>query len=123
MRSLWMLAGDRHYVQTISGSPRNAGVCGWPGLMPVHGVLRRLGRESTSTDFPTTSGSFQTTPRGNGDAFVSKIGSGPPACEVTALLPGPPTQLQVAIHADRGLSSVLTTQATNTTVAVAPFAQ
>jgi hypothetical protein len=91
------------------------------------GAAYVTGRTS-SPDFPTTPGVIQ--PRcnncGNGfdtpsDVFVTKVEPGPPACHVAALLPGPPAQLRVAVHADRGLTSVVVTQATNANVSLSPF--
>jgi len=52
---------------------------------------------------------------------VTKVAPGSPACAIEALLPGPPTQLQVLIHADRGLSGLLVTQASNATVTLPSF--
>jgi hypothetical protein len=75
-----------------------------------------------TADFPTTPGAFQRTFGGGvADAFVAKISPGPPACEGAALLPGPPAQLRVLVHADRGLASLATTEASNASVALPSF--
>src|SRR5262249_43205119 len=80
-----------------------------------------------SIDFPTTPGAFQRTltsslRTGSLDNFVSKLALGPPACLITHLTGGPPAQLQVAVHADRGLSALAVTGATNATLALPTFA-
>jgi hypothetical protein len=78
-----------------------------------------------SADFPTSPGAFQPTFGGGTcfsapclDAFVVKITLGPPACEVAALQPGPPAQLQLAVQAETGLASLVVTETTNATVAM-----
>jgi hypothetical protein len=76
---------------------------------------------STRAGFVTTPGAFQQTLRGLSDAFVIKVAAGPPACEIVALVPGPPAQVQVALHADRGLDRLLITQSTNVTVGLPSF--
>lgn len=80
---------------------------------------------TASTNFPITPGAFRSTPGSrtisDADAFVSKIAPGPPGCAIQALLPGPPTQLQVLVHADRGLTSLLVTHASNTSIALPTF--
>jgi hypothetical protein len=77
-------------------------------------------------NFPTTPGvlqpTFVSTVASTYDRFVAKVSSSPPVCQVAAVLPGPPAQLQVAVHADRGLSKLAVTSATNATVAVPTFA-
>jgi hypothetical protein len=114
------------YSTTLGGSGRSdqgRGVAvGLAGNAYVTGV-------TFSDDFPTTTGAFQPTlrgiecggPEGCSDAFVARIASAPPVCAVTALISGPPAQLKVAVHADRGLSSLLVTQATNTSIALPSF--
>jgi hypothetical protein len=81
---------------------------------------------TSSADFPTTPNVFQRALGGNSppvDGFVAKISPASPACELARLLPGPPAQLQVLVHADRGLSQLVLTEATNTRVALPTFAR
>jgi hypothetical protein len=73
-------------------------------------------------NFPTTPGVLQPTVDSTYDRFVAKVSSSPPVCQVAAVLPGPPAQLQVAVHADRGLSKLAVASATNATVALPTFA-
>jgi hypothetical protein len=81
------------------------------------------GTTDADSVFPTTPGVIQPAFVGNGnDSFVARISPAPPLCDVAAMLPGPPTQLQVVVHADRGLSNLVVSSATNATVALPPFA-
>jgi hypothetical protein len=75
-----------------------------------------------SADFPVTPGAVQRTLAGGGDAFVTRIEPGPPGCTVAAVLAGPPTQLRVQVHADRGLATLTVTQAANVSVDLPAFA-
>jgi beta-propeller repeat-containing protein len=76
-----------------------------------------------STEFPTTQGAFQRTLRGVTNGFVAKLALGPPDCTVLGVLSGPPAQLRIAVHADRGLASIVVTQVSNATIALPTFAK
>jgi hypothetical protein len=74
---------------------------------------------SASSGFPTTPGAYnQNLSTVEVAIFAAKIAPGPPACEVAGLSAGPPAQLKVAVHADRGLSTLAVTSASNATVAL-----
>jgi hypothetical protein len=76
----------------------------------------------SSADFPITPGAFQQTRHGRFNAFVAKLSPAAPACKLLAMVAGPPAELRVAVHADRGLATLTATRATNASVALPAFA-
>jgi hypothetical protein len=66
--SIAVEAAGNAYVTGFTGATGNAYVTGFTGrrVEPVGGV-------ASSADFPTTPGAFQPTPRGQSDAFVTKL--------------------------------------------------
>jgi N-acetylneuraminic acid mutarotase len=55
------------------------------------------------------------------ELFTPPTKAAPPTCLVAALIPGPPTQLQVAVEAEGGLASLVVTEASNASVIVQTF--
>jgi hypothetical protein len=98
-------------------------LAGFGSSIAVDAVGNAYVTGSAGADFLTTPGAFQPIPGGaRRNAFVAKIAPGPPTCQMAALLPGPPAQLRVLVHADRGLASLAITEATNVIVALPTFA-
>jgi Beta-propeller repeat len=96
---------------------------------------------TSSADFPTTPGAFQRTFVGGDDpqclpdrfgcgpnvhAFIAKLGLGdttPPACTITAVIAGPPKQLQITIQdTSGGLNSIIVITSVNANTVVPRFA-
>src|SRR5437588_748149 len=68
---------------------------------------------TTSPDFPTTAGAFQTTPSGNNDAFVAKINPSGSALVYSTSLPGNPNADRYGIAVDGSGNAYVTGSTTS----------